>query len=253
MASPWPPLATGEVARFREQGYAILRGVLDPDGVAAARARLWQFLPPHFRPDDARSWDGPVEDESGIIDLHARKGRVKLRGALRTDPSLLALLPHAPAVRAAVAALLAPRAALAPSTVRGIYLTFPMPALLQVTGHIDLHPYAIGAVAYLDEVPQQGGGLVVWPGTHRDRTTPIAERQHVPPVGVVEVTGGPGDVVLYHHDLVHAPGRNRLPRVRPALLCDFRLDEASAAARPEARTGGADALAPRQGGVEARQ
>jgi hypothetical protein len=212
-----------DLARFRRDGFIVLRGVLDRGGVAAARARLWGCLPPRFRPDDARTWRGAVEDESGSIDLFERRGRVKLRGALRSDPRLLDLLPHDPTIRAAVAALMAPHAVATPVTVRGIYLTFPMPELSQAHGHVDLHDYAVGAVAYLDEVPANGGGLLVWPGTQHDRATPLAERQHVEPVDVVELTGAPGDVVLYDRHLVHAPGRNRLPRVRSALLCDFRL------------------------------
>lgn len=203
----------------------MLRRVLDPDGVAAARERMWDALPARFRRDDARSWSGVVEDESGARDLLARKGRVKLRGAFRTDPELLALLPENVAIREAVACVLAPQVAALPRTVRGIYLTFPMPELPQSTGHVDLHDYAIGAVAYLDEVPRHGGGLLVWPGSHHDRSRPVDARQHEPSDHALELPGRAGDVVLYDRHLVHAPGRNRLPHVRAALLCDFRIAE----------------------------
>ncbi len=218
-----PPDDATEAEIFRRDGFLVLRGVLDPVGVAAARVSLWDHLPATFRRDDPRTWRGPVEDESGGRDLHERKGRVKLRGALRSDPALLDLLPRNEAVLAAVAALLAPRRAAPPATVRGIYLTFPMPELPQAFGHVDLHDYAIGAVAYLDEVPALGGGLLVWPGSHRDRATPIAARQHEDPTAAIELAGGPGDVILYDRNLTHAPGRNRLPYIRAALLCDFRL------------------------------
>jgi len=225
MSEPRPPVTASEFDRFTREGFLVLRRVLDPDGVAAARNRLWGELPERFRPEDARTWQGLVEDESGTRDLLARKGRVKLRGALRGDPALLALLPENAVIRDAVATLLAPRVAAPPRTVRGIYLTFPMPELPQSTGHVDLHDYAIGAVAYLDEVPRHGGGLLVWPGSHRDRSIPVEARQHEPSDRALELPGRAGDVVLYDRHLVHAPGRNRLPHVRAALLCDFRLAE----------------------------
>lgn len=220
-----PPVTASEVARFGREGFVVLRRVLDSAGVAAARDRIWEALPGHFRRDDARSWRGLVEDESGTRDLLDRKGRVKLRGALRGDPALLTLLPENPVIRETVAALLAPRVFAPPRTVRGIYLTFPMPELPQSTGHVDMHDYAIGAVAYLDEVPRHGGGLLVWPGSHRDRSIPVEARQHEPSDHALELPGRAGDVVLYDRHLVHAPGRNRLPHVRAALLCDFRLAE----------------------------
>jgi hypothetical protein len=225
MSESRPPVTAREVARFTSEGFLVLRRVLDPTGVVAARDRIWEGLPERFRRDDARSWHGLVEDESGTRDLLDRKGRVKLRGTLRGDPALLALLPENPVIRATVATLLAPRAAARPQTVRGIYLTFPMPELPQSTGHVDLHDYAIGAVAYLDEVPRHGGGLLVWPGSHRDRSRPVDARQHEPSDDALELPGRAGDVVLYDRHLVHAPGRNRLPHVRAALLCDFRLAE----------------------------
>lgn len=220
-----PPVTASDVDRFTCEGFLVLRRVLDPDGVAAARDRIWEALPERFRRDDVRSWQGLVEDESGMRDLLDRKGRVKLRGALRTDPALHALLPGNAVICDAVATLLAPRVAAPPQTVRGIYLTFPMPELPQSTGHVDLHDYAIGAVAYLDEVPRHGGGLLVWPGSHRDRSIPVAARQHEPSDHALELPGRAGDVVLYDRHLVHAPGRNRLPHVRAALLCDFRFAE----------------------------
>lgn len=223
MLEPRPPVTATEVVRFAREGFVVLRRVLDPDGVAAARDRIWDALPDRFRRDDACTWQGPVEDESGTRDLLERKGRVKLRGALRTDPALLALLPENAVIRDLVATLLAPRVVAPPETVRGIYLTFPMPELPESTGHVDLHDYAIGAVAYLDEVPRHGGGLLVWPGSHHDRSIPVEARQHEPSAGALELPGRAGDVVLYDRHLVHAPGRNRLPHVRSALLCDFRL------------------------------
>src|SRR5689334_7218984 len=97
-----PPVTASEVARFAREGFLVLRRVLDPAGVAAARDHIWETLPGRFRRDDARSWSGVVEDESGTRDLLERKGRVKLRGALRSDPELLALLPENAAVREAV-------------------------------------------------------------------------------------------------------------------------------------------------------
>ena len=103
------------------------------------------------------------------------------------------------------------------------------------TGHLDTHPFQVGAVLYLDEVMPGGGGFHVWPGSHLaialahpsyhadDPTADCVRIVHriQQEMGPVEITGPAGALILWHQRLVHAAGLNRSRRVRQAMLCDF--------------------------------
>ena len=83
----------------------------------------------------------------------------------------------------------------------------------------------------LSDVTGPGAGnLTVWPGSHRLYESyfrdhgPRSLLEGMPPVPLpapVEVTGGPGDVVLCHYQLAHAVGANTSPHVRYAVY--FRV------------------------------
>jgi phytanoyl-CoA dioxygenase PhyH len=207
---------------FREHGYLVKRGLVPRAGIAEAVDLAWALLPASFERSDPTSWQGPVEDESGPRTIEERKGRVKLRAeSLRRNPALLAMLPCNLAVLGEVQRLAGGRRFAIPEKVRGIYATFPAAAGSVVYGHVDLHDYWVGAIAYLEDVPPGGGELVVWPGSHRTTSIPIDRLQRVDWPGAVGLPGRAGDVIFYHRRLVHSPGRNRRRIVRWALLCDF--------------------------------
>ncbi len=211
-----------QVEFFAREGYLVLHQVLDPLLVTQARKLFWSCMPAHFNPEDPATWTGEVEDTGGRLDLAARHGRVKLRGELRREPLLLDLLPRNPRVRAAAECLLGEGRLREITNVRGIYCTFPVSPQEPLYGHVDLHPYSMGVLGYIDEVEARGGGLVVWPGTHRQSAIPVCELQRVKENRAVEITGQAGDAILYHNRLIHAPGHNVGSRVRQAVLCDFR-------------------------------
>jgi ectoine hydroxylase-related dioxygenase (phytanoyl-CoA dioxygenase family) len=48
------------------------------------------------------------------------------------------------------------------------------------------------------------------------------ERLRQPDAERVEISGERGDVIFFHHRLVHAAGRNRKTRIRQAMLAEFR-------------------------------
>jgi hypothetical protein len=85
----------------------------------------------------------------------------------------------------------------------------------------DLRPFIVCATTYLDNVYPRGGGLTVWPGTHRrvadrcvgrdsDGLEPdaVVERVLERDAQPFEVTGPAGTVVLWHSLLVHTGGRH---------------------------------------------
>jgi hypothetical protein len=230
-------LAAAERWHFRQHGYVVTRIRLDPVARQRAIDLVWQLVPAGFRPDDPRTWKGVVEDSCHRKDLHSRRGRLKYRECVRKESWLYDLLAGHPEARAAVGELLGAGEVADPRCFRGLYPVFPLASGSQkvVAGHLDTHPFQVGAVLYLDDVAAGGGGFHVWPGSH----VPVAlahrslhEDDPLPEcVGVVrdcqdrgrpvELAGPAGTLILWHQRLVHAAGLNQSGRVRQAMLCDF--------------------------------
>src|SRR5262249_35662669 len=147
-----------------------------------------------------------------------------------------------PAVFSIAEQLLGPGRVAVPTRIRGLYPIFHVRRVFRIrpTGHIDRHVYQLGVIAYLDKVGEGEGAFTVWPGSHRlfhgDFTTHagIEPRpslaSHLARFKArkrrgLEITGDRGDVVFYHHRLLHAAGRNRGRRVRQAALAEFRRSD----------------------------
>jgi hypothetical protein len=239
-------LSAEEVAFFRVNGYVVKRGVLDPEKMARARDYMWSKMPPTFDPESWTTWSGTVEDYKGPHTIADTLGRVKLRGEARELPFLLDLLPRNPVVFGVAEQLLGRGSVAAPKRIRGIYCTFPLPdsGLPPVPGHLDLHPYHLGVTAYLDQVLECGGAFTVWPGSHRAvfphfktllaneaEGTLQGELNRLEGKAGVEILGGAGDVIFWHHRLLHAASRNRGRTVRQAVLCDFSRKDADHSGR----------------------
>jgi len=128
--------------------------------------------------------------------------------------------------------------------------------------HTDGHPFNLGIVGLLGDVPPDGGGFKVWPGSHR-RLYPtfammydqprIPYYDHLPThkgilhtreyeaeiarvledTPVVDCWGAAGDVVFWHHRLAHMAGHNYSTVIRQAVLYDFcKTDLDQARTRP---------------------
>ena len=52
-------LTIDQLRFFKENGYLIVRGVLDPDLMERARTRLWEYAPPGRSRDEPATWVGP--------------------------------------------------------------------------------------------------------------------------------------------------------------------------------------------------
>ena len=169
-------LAAEQKYHFRQWGYAVTGIRLDPAVRQRAIDRVWELLPPGFQPDRPRTWKGIVQDSCHTKDLGSRRGRLKFRECVRKEPWLYGLLAGHPEARAAVEDLLGPGEVAAPRYFRGLYPVFPCdPSREKVeAGHLDTHPFQVGAVLYLDEVAVGGGGVHVWPGSH----LPVALAHH---------------------------------------------------------------------------
>ena len=151
--------------------------------------------------------------------------------------------------------------------IRGIYNTLPYGDKPREAdyGHTDGHPFNLGIVGLIDDTPADGGAFRIWPGSHRrlfhtfqmpyDQPR-IPFYEHLPTLkGIihseayleeleqimqdttpVDCHGETGDVVLWHHRLVHMAGQNYSNVIRQAVLYDFTrtdLDSARVGAPPE--------------------
>lgn len=143
--------------------------------------------------------------------------------------------------------------ALSSQGIRGIYATLPYGESKDQTtsgAHTDGHPFMLSVVGLIDDCPPGGGAFTVWPGSHQ-RLYPLFPLQydqlripfyeHMPSLkGIVQPPeydatlaeilsdtqpvdcwGRAGDIVLWHHRLVHAASENYSNTIRQAVLADL--------------------------------
>ena len=216
---------------FRDNGYLILHNVLDPELMAQTRDAWWEAAPPELKRDDPETWVDAFSDSRYTF---------KYRD-LSYDPWLIELLHGNPKLQAVAKQLLGPDLE-TPERIRGIYCVFPdtEETLRPAHFHVDAHAFHLGVVGYVDDVPPDGGGFTIWPGSHKHfyptfktayTFNPLDEKKEywdtdawpsVAEIDPVHTYGSAGDVVLWHHRMGHGAGHNRSRQVRQAVLYDFR-------------------------------
>ncbi len=235
-------LTQEEIVFFKEQGYLIMRGMLDPNLLAQAREALWAGAPTELKRDDPNSWVGPFQTESDdpTSVRHAYTWKYRAPGS---DDWMKRLLPQNPNVWAIAEQLLGVGNLQEPERLRGIYCMLPEGDLPErpYRCHVDQHPFHFGLVAYIDDVVPNGGGFTVWPGSHRqfypafstqhtfsptDAAQAIVQEVHEQPY--IDCHGKAGDVVFWHHRLGHSAGHNRSANIRQAVLYDFKHKDLAA-------------------------
>lgn len=229
-------LTTDEIDHFKEYGYVLKRGLLDPTLMAHARDALWAGAPAPLKRDDPTTWVGPFAEKCDDPNS-VRNGFTWKYRAPGSDGWMKELLPLNVNVRAIAEQLLGAGNVQPPERLRGIYCMLPEGDRPEhpYHFHIDQHPFHLGVVAYIDRVEPNGGGFSVWPETHRI-FYPLFETQHtftpkpdaqalikeVDQQPHVDCFGDAGDVVFWHHRLGHSAGHNRSRNIRQAVLYDFK-------------------------------
>ena len=223
-------LTVEQVEFFRDNGYLVWRDVLDPDLMAQTRDAWWEAAPESLKRDDPDSWVGAFPDSRFTWKYRERS----------KEAWMIELMYGNPKLQAAAKQLLGPELEVA-ERIRGIYCVFPdtdnkpRPARF----HVDAHAFHLGVVGYVDDVPPDGGGFTVWPGSHKqfyhtfktaNTFNPRKEEgemrdtdawRAVMQTDPVHTYGSAGDVVLWHHRTGHGAGHNRSRQVRQAVLYDF--------------------------------
>ena len=230
-------LTANDIAFFKREGYLIKRGVLDPELTAMARDRLWDDPPPSLKRDDPDTWVGPVveEEESDDRNNYKKGFRWQYRAPGREE-WMVQLLAKNPSIWAMAEQFLGKGQLTEPTGIRGIYCTLPYgDEPERPTGcHVDAHPFHLGVVGYIDEVPENGGGFCVWPGSHlefyptfvtrykRDATDEYEKvRERLSEEAPVDCWGSAGDILFWHHRIGHMAGHNRSRQIRQAVLYDY--------------------------------
>ena len=143
--------------------------------------------------------------------------------------------------------------------IRGIYATLPFPddaakAHPDSNAHTDGHPFMLSVVGLIDDCPEGGGAFTVWPGSHRRLFHKCEMRYDKPRIPFydhmpsykgllesksyleeltkilndtepVECSGNAGDVVFWHHRMVHCAGENHSKVIRQAVLGDLNRED----------------------------
>lgn len=236
-------LTRADIEFFVINGYVLKRAALPRALTDAATDVVWENMPPPYRRDDPSSWGAAIADCRGTMTTGDRFGLVKLRKEIITDPRVAAITTQNGTIRTMAGQLLGEHRMAPPRRFRGLYPIFPTPehAGLPVNGHIDETPemFRLGVGVYLNRIEPGGGGLLVWPKSHRSlhfaaRTTGCtyddlatgaflaayhAWNRSAPVMLTVEA----GDVVFFHNRLLHCPSINIRPdHVRLAAYFNIR-------------------------------
>lgn len=234
-------MLTAQQARFfARNGYVQVPGVVDADTCRHLVDRTWQVLPSHWRRDDPGTWRGEVTDSCHTVHLD-RGGLLKFQLRELADDPLVqqAFMRSSPVHDLAHQLIGRP---LHRYRKRGLYAVAPAERPERLARapapHVEAHAAQIVMLCYLDDVAPNGGGLMVWPGSHRDlwhgfrsklehAAAPDLEARMARwrALAPIELPGRRGDVILTHHRLLHSPSVNTSQRIRFAFLCDYMASD----------------------------
>lgn len=245
-----------EQARTLErQGYGVLEGVLDPDGVARLSRELLGIYA--ALPQDRRA-ERPATDNE--VYRYEMLNRSALAQEAIAHPKILAVLEPLLGEDCHVIANTCWRNVPGNATSAGGHWHIdsgphvPRPAGIPWDDRIPYPIFAIGAHIYLQDCPIECGPTGVIPGSHRSGQPPPAERiwdldLACDGVGVVPLVARAGDVALFASDVWHRrlptlPGdqgrfflqchygrRDLAQRIRPTAVANHLSDQAIARAR----------------------
>jgi ectoine hydroxylase-related dioxygenase (phytanoyl-CoA dioxygenase family) len=230
-------LSEQQLGFFARNGFLHVQNCVPADACAALVEKSWAKLPDEWKRQDQSTWNGMVTDSCHSAEIAVRHGHLKFqKGDLINNPVLTdGLANNSGLGRVAQEMIGAP---LAQMRVRGLYCIVPLrrddvPAA-PLPPHIEAHPTQLVCLCYLADVPPDGGGLLVWPGSHREIYPTMSSRLEFSATEIHsqvfakwsskkprEIFGKRGDVVIIHHRLLHAPSINRAENIRFGFLCDY--------------------------------
>lgn len=234
-------LTQQDLGFFARNGFLHVKGLIDQATCAELVDHTWTRMPPEWSRHDPDSWVGELPDSCHIADLRIRRGLLQFqKGDLIGHPTIERTFSAGAIGGQLGRALIG--APLAQMRLRGLYSIVPLPPSYSYSPfkkpHIESHPAQLIALCYLEDVLPGGGGLLVWPGSHRDLYPVMGSKlEHVSTpeyqeafwrwsaLEPIELSGRRGDIVIIHHRLLHAPSLNRTQRIRYGFLCDYQRSD----------------------------
>jgi hypothetical protein len=217
-------LSDRELEAFVRDGFFAKKAVLSKDECERALDATWEVLAEQGITPDPATWKK----------AHSRRGVVKLRDDISDNGTIHDVVAGCSGVQDVVSDLMGPD--FVNCNVRGVYPTVPIPRRKSrpYEPHIEVHPCQVVVMYYLNDVTTKNGGLLVWPGSHRDVYLSHSKRfdfcarqeflQHFERYSVkapVELTGSAGDALFFHHRLLHSGSNNFGKTIRFGILNDF--------------------------------
>jgi hypothetical protein len=217
MSAPEPVLSAAQVRRYLEQGFLQVSGLIPADVVERARAAMWRCT--GADPDDPATWAAVDPGHAGY-----------------EDPDLVALYTEAVCTAAwQLSEGEVDRAHFQPPA-RSVYAINYFPEegdwaphgphidhSIEEHGHETFPPaFRVALMTFLNDVAEDGGGTVVWPGSHHRiealaRSDPQKYRMmwqlgrdlDKADIGEPErIVPRAGDVLFYHVFCAHSGSRN---------------------------------------------
>lgn len=247
-----------------QQRFFARHGYLQAPGALSARmcedliALTWRLMPSPLRRDDPQTWRGRIADCCNDLHLYQRKGlvRFKEKRFFRNEPEAQSL--YGSNIESLMAEALG--RPVERFSIRGLNPNFPFPDKVSVNallgcrmdpddgpwwprlpsppqlpifGHLETHAVELTAIAYLDDVAEDGGAFAVWPGSHRLMRLAFEApvdflpnalyrrlRNQLQRRAPLRLAGRRGDLILFHNRLLHANSINRSGKIRHAVLLD---------------------------------
>jgi hypothetical protein len=234
-------LSESQLGFFARNGFLHVPQLIDADTCRKLVDHTWTRFPPEWDRDDPATWHGSAPDSCHVAEVRVRRGLFQFqRGDLLDNPVIEGAF-GASALGGEMARELIGHP-LAKMRVRGLYCIVPLAQGVHYRGavkpHIESHAAQLIALCYLEDVGEGGGGLSVWPGSHREVYPVMGSKlEHVPTPAYdrvfekwaglqpIEIPGRRGDIVIIHHRLLHAPSLNRAGRMRYGFLCDYQRED----------------------------
>lgn len=250
-------------AVFERDGYVVVKGVFEPERCDEMVDQIWQMMPASFLPNDRRTWIGRIQDCCNNLPLYQRNGllRYKDREGFRRNFVFARHIYGNPRFSKIFQGLTG--RSLGRVHIRGLHPVMPMPRLVSfnealgnrlnrqmngperrpvkvprppqvpIPGHLDAHAVDVLMMVYIDDVGARGGGLTVWPGSHRLLELCFNSRHEFFPTAAYKrcinflqrfrprhIAGSKGDLIVFHNRLLHSNSVNRTRRIRHAVLID---------------------------------
>jgi len=220
MSLDFIPIQPEQNRQFDEEGYLIVRDVLDTETIESLIAASDRLIATDIRTNRQQTKDGLYDG---------------FRNCISMDPAFMPLLTH-PKIFSLVVQLLGPHLNLMTSHLIYRYpdpvdapLSWRLPGWhrdhytsMRDLGHAHIPRHSLKCAYYLTDLSEPNSGVTLMaPGTnHLTEAMKIPEGQ-ADPENVVEPLLQPGDCVIFENRTYHAGAANRSGRTRKAVMFGY--------------------------------